>query len=429
MKSSSNHTFINWGRNILKSTPLFAQPESEAEIVELIRKHRKIRVVGTGHSWSALCESEELLINLDHYNKILTIDKKAMTATVQAGIKLHQLNELLDKEGLALINLGSIAQQSVAGAISTGTHGSGIGFQCLASQVLEFTLIKADGEKIRLKQGEELFQAAIVNLGCLGLISEMTLQIRDAFQLHDQTYTLPFDEVIEHIDEYIYSHDHFKLWWLPPSKDVVVFTYKRTQEPRNDSRLRQFFKDELLSVLAFRTLVKVGNLVNKWRPAINRLLTSQMKGPLDRIEKSYRVFNVPEPPVHRETEWAFDVSRAKELLGTYREAFSNGTFTFNFIQEIRFTKGDDFWLSECYGRDSIWIGAYNHEDKQWPSILEQFERFAKPFEGRPHWGKEFNVRRDYLETQYPKYADFMRVKKELDPEGKFSNALTDALFV
>ena len=154
-----------------------------------------------------------------------------------------------------------------------------------------------------------------------------------------------------------------------------------------------------------------------------------MKGPLDRIEKSYTVYVVPEPPKHRETEWAFDVKDAKELLKEYQQIFSgNMSFSFNFIQEIRFTKGDDFWLSECYKRDTIWIGAYNHPDKQWPAILAYFEAFAMKHNGRPHYGKEFTVRKEYLAQQYPKYADFIVLRKQLDPSNKFGNELIDELF-
>jgi hypothetical protein len=188
-------------------------------------------------------------------------------------------------------------------------------------------------------------------------------------------------------------------------------------------------KDEILSVWAYRSLVKVGNLVNRWRNPINRFLTSQMKGPLNRIEKSFMVFNVPEPPRHRETEWAFDVTNVKEILQSYQKLFTETHFTFNFIQEIRFTKGDDFWLSECYQRDTIWIGAYNHEDKQWNDILQTFEEFAKKYNGRPHWGKEFYVRKEYLETKYPKYKEFIEMRRQLDPEGKFLNKLTEELFI
>lgn len=428
MKITTGHTSFNWAKNIAFRSAAYAQPETEAELIELVMKYQKIRVVGTGHSWSALCCSEELLINLDRMDKILSMDRTAKTVSVQAGIKLKNLNRLLDREGLALVNLGSISEQSLAGAITTGTHGSGIKFQCLASQVLAFGLITANGEKRICKKGDDLFDAALISLGCLGIITEMTLQVTDAFNLQEITYTRKFSEVIEHIDDYIDTNDHFKLWWLPCSEDVVVFTYRRTQAARNDSRLRQFFNDYVLSVAGFRLLVRVGNLVNRWRNPINRYLTRQMKGPLDRIEKSYLVFNVPEPPKHRETEWAFDRKNAQLLLTAYRDLFLSNTFTFNFIQEIRFTRGDDFWLSECYGRDTIWIGAYNHLDKQWDGILDGFERFAKVHQGRPHWGKEFCVRQEYLAAQYPKYESFKAIRREMDPGAKFSNALIRELF-
>lgn len=428
MIKHKDYPFKNWAKNLQFNVNHFIQPDNEEQLIDIIKSYNKIRVVGTGHSWSSVCQTDEVLINLDKLNKIIEINKSNKTVNVQAGIKLVQLNELLDKEGLALTNLGSIAQQSLAGAISTGTHGSGINFQCLASQVLSFSLINATGEKLTIKKGDSLFDAAIISLGCLGVITEMTLQVSDAFNLHDNTYTRNFLEVIENIEEYIYQNDHFKLWWMPPADNVVVYTYRRTNEQRNDSRLRQFFNDKVLSVLGYRLLVKIGNLKWKWRIPINTYLTKQMDGPLDRIEKSYKVFNVPEPPLHRETEWAFDIKNVKALLQDYRNLFTATSLTFNFIQEIRFTKGDSFWLSECYGRDTIWIGAYNHEDSQWNEILKTFETFALKHGGRPHWGKEFTIRKKELLNSYPNYEAFMKLRKEMDPYGKFSNQLMNELF-
>ena len=428
MKLTENFSFKNWAGNVKTSAKYFAQPENENEIIGLVKSHAKVRVVGTGHSWSDHFSTDGLLMNLDKYNRVIAIDKQLKTIKVQAGIKLWELNVLLDKEGLALINLGSIDKQSLAGAISTGTHGTGINFQCLASQVLEFSLIKADGTIQVFKRGHDDFNGAIVNLGALGVVSEMTLQVTDAFNLHDKTYTIDFEELIDKIDELIYGNDHFKIWWLPPAKKAVVYTYKRTQEPVNDSRLRQIFKDEIISVVGYRTLVKIGNLRPAWRRPINTFLTQQFDKPLDRIEKSFKVFNVPEPPKHRETEWAFDVARAKEILTDYKKLLTDTEHTFNFIQEIRFTKGDDFWLSECHGRDTIWIGAYNHLDKQWSGILKEFETFALARNGRPHWGKEFTIDSHQVELMYPKYGAFVEMRKALDPTGKFENELMGRLF-
>ncbi|MFN8236890.1 MAG: D-arabinono-1,4-lactone oxidase [Chitinophagales bacterium] len=431
MKQQQNFRFINWAKNVQSTVNNYFQPESEEEIIALVRQYAKIRLVGTGHSWSDICQTNEAIINLDYYNKIISIDKVNKIVKTQAGIKIWQLNQLLDKEGLALKNLGSIDRQSITGAISTGTHGSGIDFQILGSQLLEFSLIKADGSKLIINKEKDaaLFNACVVNLGCMGVISEVTIQVVDAFNLHDYTTTIPFDEVIDNLDDYLAKNDHFKMWWLPPTNEIVVFLYQRTQEKVNDSRLRQFLKDEVLSVLVYRFLVFVAKLFPVLAKGINRLLTWNMKGPLDRVEKSYKVYIVPEPPLHRETEWTFDISRAKEILRAYKKFITENKYNLNFIQEIRFTKGDDFWLSACHQQSSLWLGLYCYEHENWGDMLKDYETFAQQFNGRPHWGKEFNVGKEYLQTQYPKYHDFIRLRNEMDPDKKFVNKYIERLFL
>lgn len=431
MKSQQNYKFVNWAKNVQSEVRNYFQPETEEEIIALVKSYGKIRLVGTGHSWSDICLTDEALINLDYYNKIIHIDKVNKIVKTQAGIKIWQLNQLLDKEGLALKNLGSIDRQSITGAISTGTHGSGIDFQILGSQLLEFSLIKADGTKVIVNKEKDadLFNACVVNLGCLGVISEVTIQVVDAFNLHDYTTTVPFEEVIENLDDYLKNNDHFKLWWLPPTDDIIVFRYQRTQEKVNDTRLRQFLKDELLSVVVYRLMVFIAKLFPALAKPINRLLTWNMKGPLDRIEKSYKVYIVPEPPLHRETEWTFDITRAKEILRAYRKFITENKYNLNFIQEIRFTKGDDFWLSAAYQRDALWLGLYSYEHENWDKILTEYEAFAQQYKGRPHWGKEFNAGKEYLEEQYPKYRDFIQLRNEMDPSKKFVNKYIERLFV
>jgi FAD/FMN-containing dehydrogenase len=430
MKILKNHLFKNWASNVRFTVSNFYQPEHEADIIEIVRKHEKVRMVGSGHSWSDVCCTNDALINLDKYNKILHIDKSAKTVTVQAGIKLWQLNEQLDKAGLALVNLGSIDRQSLAGAVSTGTHGTGINFSILAAQIVSFDLIKADGEKISISKnkGENLFNACVVNLGALGIVSEITLQATEAFNLHDRTETIDFDEVIENIDAYIDNNDHFKMWWLPPTKKVVVYRYKRTHEPCNDSPIRQFVRDKLLSVYVYRSLVFIGKILPALSKAINELLIWDLRKPLNRIEKSYKVFIVPEPPLHRETEWAFDRKNAKEILKAYKQLLTENDFRLNFIQEIRFTKADNFWLSASYQRSSIWLGLYAYNHEKWNDILPQFEVFAQKHGGRPHWGKEFSLDKNYLRQQHPKIDDFAQVKNELDPNRKFENHFIEKIF-
>lgn len=388
-------------------------------------------MVGTGHSWSDICSSNHTLLNLDYYNKVLQLDKKKMQVRVQAGIKLWQLNEYLDKQGLALKNLGSIARQSIAGAISTGTHGTGINFPVLAGQIEEFRLIKPDGTILNIhhQTDRELFNLAVVNLGALGVISEVTLNVVPCYQLLDQTYVAGLHEVIDNLDTLVNETDHFKLWWFPHVDKVVVYRYTRTQQPVNDSRLRQWLMDEFLSVNVYRLLLRVGNINREWRQNINRVLVQKFIQPLNRTEKSYKVFNVPEPPVHREVEWAFDLQIAKDLLREYTNMINTSKHRINFIQEIRFTQADEYALSPCYGRNTMWLGAYNADNFGWQELMEDFETLAIKYSGRPHWGKEFNTSATYLKEQYPLFNRFNTLRQQFDPEGKLLNNYTERIFL
>ncbi len=427
--SQRAYRFRNWAGNQQYTAPHYYQPKTEAALIEIVKTHRKVRMVGTGHSWSALCHTDKALINLDRYSRVIALDRDQKLLTVQAGIKLWQLNDYLDTQGLALINLGSIAQQSLAGAISTATHGSGIQYRVLASQVQRFKLIQADGTILTLDRDadKETFDLAIISLGALGVVSEVTIHICEAFRLHDRTYSMDFDEMLGRLDDLVTTTDHFKMWWFPHVDDIVLYQYQRSTAPANDSRLRQWLMDEVLSVLVYRFLVWIGNLLPSLRPTFNKLLVLSFRTPLDRIEKSYRVFNVADPPIHREAEWAFDLRDAKEVLTAYRKMIDESDHKINFIQEIRFVKGDDYALSPCYRRDSIWIGCYLIGDRGWDALLHDFEALAVKYNGRPHWGKEYHIDRTYLREQYPQLDAFCALRDRLDPDHKFSNAMIDAI--
>lgn len=422
-------TIRNWAGNIGFQPKRSIEPRFVDELKEIIRSSGKVRAIGSGHSWSEAIVTDDTLVSLDALRKIVEIDAEQRKVTAQAGIKLSALNYELDQCGLALTNLGSIATQSLAGALVTGTHGTGIGFQCLASQVASFKMLDAEGQEHSFSKADENFCAVLVGLGGFGVIHELTLDVTNSFRLHEVILRRPFDQAIDELDQLLSENDHVKLWWLPPSKDVAIFIYNRTEAPVNDSRFRQWSKDEFLSVYVYRALSLAG-LANRKRfiPPINRFLTTQMSKPLDRIEKSYKVFNVPEPPLHRETEWAFDLADAKHLLREYKKLLTTNGFTYNFIQEIRFSKGDDFWLSPAYRRDSIWLGMYNKDRRDWDKRLANFEAFAREHDGRPHWGKEFTIDAEYLAAQYERFYDLRRLLTRFDASGKFRNAWLDAIF-
>lgn len=430
MNKKNRFHFRNWAGNASCLAENYFQPGSEEDLKSIINKSSKIRIVGSGHSWSPLCLNEDTLVNLDHFNKILQFDRENLKLKVQAGIKLHEINRFLDGEGFALGNLGSVSEQSLAGAISTGTHGSGIQYQVLASQVEEFSMVTADGKKqnIHCKNNKDIFELSLINLGVLGVVSEVTLNIVPAFRLHENSYVSGFDGIIDKLDELINETDHFKIWWFPPVEEAIVFRYTRTQDPINDNRFRQWFMDEFISVNIYRMLLKAGNVRKNWRGNINDLLVNRLILPLNRVEKSYKVFNVPKPPVHRETEWAFDLSDARNILREFKYMINSSGHRINFLQEIRFTRGDNFSLSPCHQRDTLWIGCYNADNTGWQELLGDFECFAKNHQGRPHWAKEFNIDRNYLRGHYIELDRFDMLRKQLDPQEKFSNEFTSKIF-
>ncbi len=418
----------NWASNVRFTPRRRASPRSIEELQAVVREAKKLRAVGAAHSWSPAIVTDDTLVSLDRMRRVIALDRAAMTVTVQGGMRLRELNRHLDQHGLALANLGSIDSQSVAGVIATGTHGTGRNFGCLSTQVARLELIDGAGRAVTVSRGDPDHAGAVVGLGALGIVHAVTFDVVPAFRLHDVTGTARFEDVVEQLDDYIASADHFKLWWLCPNEDAVVYRYDRTDLPSNDSALRRWLKDRVIAVAMYRTLLNVGHVSGRrWIPAINRFLTREAGRGLDRITPSHVGFLTPIPPVHAESEWAFDRTDAKALLREYRRLLPDGGHSYNFIQELRFSKADDLWLSPAYQRDSIWLSLYNIDRKNWPAQLAKFEAFARAHGGRPHWGKEATFDRGYLRTQYPRLDDFAALVARFDPERKFRNAWVDQI--
>jgi L-gulonolactone oxidase len=418
----------NFGGNVRFRPRRIARPNTVDELAVVIRDAHRIRAVGAAHSWSPAIVTDGTLVSLDRMRGVISLDRERGQITVQAGMRLHELNAYLDLHGLALANLGSIDSQGVAGVIATGTHGTGGAFRCLSTQVARLDLIDGTGRAVTVARGDLEFEGTVVALGALGVVHAVTFEVVPAFRLHDVTRVERFDDAIDRIDEHVAGCDHFKLWWFAPGDDVVAFRYRRTDQPATDTAARRWFKDRVIGVAVYRSLLAVGHLSRRrWIPAINRFLTGQAGKPLDRIAPSHVGFLTPVPPVHSESEWAFDLAGAKSLLREYRRMLCADGHTYNFLQEIRFTKADDLWLSPAYERDSIWLSLYNIDRRNWAAQLARFEAFARAHGGRPHWGKEATFERGYLREQYARLDDFRALAQHFDPDGKFRNAWLDGI--
>jgi FAD/FMN-containing dehydrogenase len=412
----------NFGRTWSFRPARVLRPASREELVRAVLDSPRLRVAGSRHSWSHAIVTDATAVSLERMNRVW-VDRAAGRATVQGGVTLHRLIGELARHGLALANLGSIDAQTVAGAVATATHGTGRAFQGLAAQVERFELVDGTGACRTFRRGEPGYFAALTGLGCLGVVHELELAVVPAFRLRAVTRTAPWPDVIAGIDARVRGHDHVKLWWFVGTDRAMVFENDRTDAPRGDRSVRRWLRDDLLSVAGYRALLAIGKLDRRALvPRINRALTAQYDRPLERVCDSHTGFLTPSPPVHREAEWAFDAARAGELLDAYRTLLASSGHTFNFIQEIRFSAADAFWLSPAYRRDSIWLSLYNIDsDARWRDQLAMFEAFARAHGGRPHWGKEARFDAAYLDAQYEQLPAFRALARELDPQRRFVN--------
>jgi len=383
---------------------------------------KKVRLVGAGHSWSSIVCTDAWLVNLDRLNAVINIDREAKQVTVQAGMRLSELNELLSLHKLALQNLGSISEQSVAGVISTATHGSSVHYGILATQLLSFTLVDGRGEVHKVDPSQVSLWSARVSLGCLGIVTEVTLQCKDAFDLKEHAYPVPLIEIDKNMLELASANEYFKIWWFPHVDVAQVYTYNETAEGRvNHNGFVRWLDDNFLAKYVFTLILGIGKIWPTLIPFFNRFIRILKFNEEVRIDRSDKVLNLPMPPIHNEMEWSIDAKDAPLAFKQLRSMIAARNLKINFILEIRFVKGDDCMLSPCHSRDSAFIGGYHAGEKGWDEYVEGFEEIMRQLDGRPHWGKHFTFNENEIRSLYPDLEVFNEIRSKLDPDQLFVN--------
>ena len=420
---------FNWSRTQHCTPIAVAEPDSESELLELVREARAtgrtVKVMGARHSWSDIAMSEGVLISLDRMQRVLEVDPEGLRVTVEAGIRLNRLNEELAARGLALPILGSVTEQSLAGVMSTGTHGSSLVHGNIPSHALALRLITGRSEILELDADHPLLPAARVGLGALGIITQVTLRVDRAFSLCETSEVIEFDEAVERLDELARSAEYVKLWWLPHTRGVIVFRCDRTRELGQVSRFGRWLDEWVINKLVFRFVLFLGRLAPRIIPAANRLVARTYLEPRRVVGRSDHVLSLAMPPRHRETEYAVPVSHSGEALRRTRALIEELGVRVNFITELRFVRGDEGWLSPASGRDSCQLGAYMAQAEGIERYFRGFEERMRELGGRPHWGKEFHATPDELREMYPQLNAFVAAVREHDPDGVFRNRFLD----
>jgi FAD-linked oxidoreductase len=423
--------FTCWSRQFACTPAQRAAPGSEPELAELLGRAaaggRQVKVVGAGHSMSDVAMTDGVLVSLDRMRSVVGVDAANQCVTVQGGARLYELVAALASRGLALSILGSIAKQSIAGAISTGTHGSSLRHRNLAGLVRAMRLVSAEGALLTLNDSDERLAAARVGLGALGVITEVTLQCEPLFRLAEQAQRVSIEPMLRErlardLETLARAAEYVKIFWLPMLPFAQVYRYQRTDEPINASAIWRLLDEAVVNRLLFTALL---DATRRW-PAltlpINRVVGAAYFRTSQRVGRYDQVLTLPVPPVHREMEYAVALEQAPEALDRVRNLFERRRLRVNFVLEIRFAKGDDAWMSPAYGRDTCHIGAYMAESADIEEYFSAFEQIMQGLGGRPHWGKEHNVTPEYVRAVWPMAERFAELRRELDPRGVFDNA-------
>ena len=415
-----------WSRHITRIPAERAAPASEADVAVLVQRaaaaRLRVKVVGGGHSFSDIGLTDGVLVTLDRMRAVVHLDAARHRVTVQAGIRLHELIAALASRNLALPILGSVTTQSIAGAISTGTHGSSLQHGNLASLVCGIRLVTARGDVLQLDETDDRLAGARVGLGALGIITEVTLRCAPLFTLIEEARRVPVDQLIRDLDAIARSAEYVKIWWLPTLPFANVYRYTRTDGSPTTSSLRRWVDEAIVNRFLFAALLAMSRRWPRLTPAINRAVGATYLRESRRVGRYDQVLTVAMPPVHRETEYAVALARASEALDRVRALIQHQRLRVNFVMEIRFVKADDAWMSPTYGRDSCQIGAYIADGSDREAYFTGFERIMHALGGRPHWGKEHNITPEQVSAVFPMADRFLTLRGQLDPEGVFDNA-------
>ncbi|MEG3629983.1 D-arabinono-1,4-lactone oxidase [Streptomyces poriticola] len=425
--SGRNGTWRNWGGTVTARPAREVAPASVDELADAVRRAAEdslpVKAVGSGHSFTSIAATDGVLIRPQLLTGIRDIDRTAMTVTVEAGTPLKRLNLALAREGLSLTNMGDIMEQTVSGATSTGTHGTGRDSASIAAQIRGLELVTADGSVLTCseKENPDVFAAARVGLGALGVVTAITFAVEPLFLLTAREEPMPLDRVLADFDELCAENEHFEFYWFPHTGSTNTKRNNRSAGPQRPvGRLQSWFEDEFLSNGVFQAANWVGRAVPATIPAIAQL-SSRALSPRSYTDIPYKVFTSPRRVRFVEMEYAVPREAAVETLRELRTMVERSRLRVSFPVEVRTAPADDITLSTASGRDTAYIAVHMFRGTPYQAYFTAAERILTAHEGRPHWGKVHTRDAGYFSRVYPRFGEFTALRDRLDPERRFRN--------
>jgi FAD-linked oxidoreductase len=385
----------------------------------------RVKPVGSGHSFTGIAVAPDVQLDLADLSGVVDADAATRRVTLGAGTPLHSLRHLLEPHGLAMANMGDIDRQTVSGAISTGTHGTGLRFGGLATQVVAAKLVTGTGEIVTVSETErpDLLPAVRVGLGALGVLVDVTLQLVPRFALHAVERTEPLDGVLDAWLERVRSTDHFEFYWFPHTATALTKTNTRLPgdaHRRPLGRVSRWIGDEVLANGLYRGMCALGRVVPAATPPFARL-AARYAGGRDIVDLAPEVFTSHRAVRFREMEYAIPLEAVPDAFRDVRALIERSGWRISFPIEVRAAASDDNWLSTAYGRDTGYIAVHRYLREDPGPYFAAVEAVMRSYGGRPHWGKMHSQGAESLREAYPRFDDFLRVRDELDPERRFAN--------
>jgi L-gulono-1,4-lactone dehydrogenase len=420
----------NWAGEQACEPRTIETPGTLGELSETVARaaaagHR-IRVSGSGHSFTDCALTDDVMIRLDRLTEALDFDQASGLFKVEAGVVLRDLNLMLDERGVAFENLGDIDRQTVAGSISTGTHGTGERFQNLSAQIAALELVTADGTVVTVDESEpDLLHAARVAIGALGIIYSVTLRTVPAYTLNRVDSPKPLAETLERLDELNAGSDHFEFYVFPHTETALCRESRRTDEPPAPRNRAAVYAQEVvvenwvgqLFALAIRRFPSRA-------PQLARIV-SRGVGNSTKVDRSYKVFASERHIRFTEMEYAVPREHGRAMIERVLELAARPELAVAYPIEVRFVAADDSLLSPAHARDTCYVAVHQDRKLDWNTYFRGVEEIAAEYGGRPHWGKRHFRTAAELEPLYPRWGEFRAARARLDPDGTFANAYTD----
>ncbi|PSL03715.1 FAD-linked oxidoreductase [Haloactinopolyspora alba] len=430
-------TWRNWARTVHCDPRRVVRPADADEVAAVVadaaRRNLRVKAAGAGHSFTPVAATDGVLVLLDRLRGLLALEPAAdggAEATVAAGTTIRELNDALAVRGYGLRNMGDVAVQTVAGAVSTGTHGTGRASAALAAAVRRVRMVLPDGSLADVAaddhgDGADLFHAARLGLGALGVITAVTFHVEPAFRLRAVQERAGLDDVLDAFHDLAADEEHVEFYWLPFTDAVQLKRNRRTDErPTRTGRLSARLSNEVVENAGVALTQRLSRAVPRVTPAVNRA-AARLIGRRSSVDDAPAVFTSTRRVRFHEMEYALPRAAAVPALRELRELTAGGPWRIAFPVEVRTAPADDVWLSPAHARDTVYVATHAYPGTDYRGWFDAAERLWTSYAGRPHWGKLHTRDITYLSDHYDRLHDFRAVRDRVDPERIMTNQYLD----